>query len=181
MPAAESVDERVEWWRDNGVESAFTSSHENAFTSSRENAFTSSHENAFAYSHENAFTSSHENAFTHTHENAFNHTHENAFTSSHENAFTHTHENAFNHSHENASTSNTQSFSSDAVTTHVDPHIVGQAIHQDSFLLSVPLYAHTDAHFAAWPPARSPEQIPQELFDRLDGWAEVTGVERGED
>ena len=125
MPAAESVDERVEWWRDNGVESAFTSSHENAFT--------------------------------------------------------HTHENAFNHSHENASTSNTQSFSSDAVTTHVDPHIVGQAIHQDSFLLSVPLYAHTDAHFAAWPPARSPEQIPQELFDRLDGWAEVTGVERGED
>ena len=125
MPAAESVDERVEWWRDNGVESAFTSSHENAFT--------------------------------------------------------HTHENAFNHSHENASTSNTQSFSSDAVTTHFDPHIVGQAIHQDSFLLSVPLYAHTDAHFAAWPPARSPEQIPQELFDRLDGWAEVTGVERGED
>ena len=133
MPAAESVDERVEWWRDNGVESVFTSSHENAFTSS------------------------------------------------HENAFTHTHENAFNPSHENASTSNTQSFSSDAVTTHVDPHIVGQAIHQDSFLLSVPLYAHTDAHFAAWPPARSPEQIPQELFDRLDGWAEVTGVERGED
>ena len=125
MPAAESVDERVEWWRDNGVESVFTSSHENAFT--------------------------------------------------------HTHENAFNPSHENASTSNTQSFSSDAVTTHVDPHIVGQAIHQDSFLLSVPLYAHTDAHFAAWPPARSPEQIPQELFDRLDGWAEVTGVERGED
>ena len=134
MPAAESVDERVEWWRDNGVESAFTSSHENAFTSS------------------------------------------------HENAFTHSHENAFNHSHENASTSNTtHSFSSDAVTTHFDPHIVGQAIHQDSFLLSVPLYAHTDAHFAAWPPARSPEQIPQELFDRLDGWAEVTGVERGED
>ena len=133
MPAAESVDEGVEWWRDNGIVNAFTSSHENAFTSS------------------------------------------------HENAFTHTHENAFNHSHENASTSNTQSFSSDAVTTHVDPHIVGQAIHQDSFLLSVPLYAHTDAHFAAWPPARSPEQIPQELFDRLDGWAEVTGVERGED
>ena len=125
MPAAESVDEGVEWWRDNGIVNAFTSSHENAFT--------------------------------------------------------HTHENAFNHSHENASTSNTQSFSSDAVTTHVDPHIVGQAIHQDSFLLSVPLYAHTDAHFAAWPPARSPEQIPQELFDRLDGWAEVTGVERGED
>ena len=126
MPAAESVDERVEWWRDNGVENAFTSSHENAFN--------------------------------------------------------HTHENTFNHTHENASTSNTtHSFSSDAVTTHVDPHIVGQAIHQDSFLLSVPLYAHTDAHFAAWPPARSPEQIPQELFDRLDGWAEVTGVERGED
>ena len=126
MPAAESVDERVEWWRDNGILNAFASSHENAFTSS--------------------------------------------------------HENAFNHSHENASTSNTtHSFSSDAVTTHVDPHIVGQAIHQDSFLLSVPLYAHTDAHFAAWPPARSPEQIPQELFDRLDGWAEVTGVERGED
>ena len=118
MPAAESVDERVEWWRDNGVESVFTPSHENAFTSS----------------------------------------------------------------HENASTTNTtHSFSSDAVTTHVDPHIVGQAIHQDSFLLSVPLYAHTDAHFAAWPPARSPEQILQELFDRLDGWAEVTGVERGED
>lgn len=117
MPAAESVDERVEWWRDNGIESAFSSSHENAF----------------------------------------------------------------NHTHENASTSNTHSFSSDAVTTHVDPHIVGQAIHQDSFLLSVPLYAHTDAHFAAWPPARSPEQILQELFDRLDGWAEVTGVERGED
>ena len=133
MPAAESVDERVEWWRDNGVESAFTPSHENAFASS----------------HENAFTSSRENAFT--------------------------------SSHENASTSNTQSFSSDAVTTHVDPHIVGQAIHQDSFLLSVPLYAHTDAHFAAWPPARSPEQILQELFDRLDGWAEVTGVARGED
>lgn len=126
MPAAESVDERVEWWRDNGIENAFTPSHENAFTSS--------------------------------------------------------HENAFNHTHENASTSNTtHSFSSDAVTTHVDPHIVGQAIHQDSFLLSVPLYAHTDAHFAAWPPARSPEQILQELFDRLDGWAEVTGVERGED
>ena len=126
MPAAESVDERVEWWRDNGVESAFTPSHENAFN--------------------------------------------------------HTHENAFNHTHENASTTNTtHSFSSDAVTTHVDPHIVGQAIHQDSFLLSVPLYAHTDAHFAAWPPARSPEQIPQELFDRLDGWAEVTGVERDED
>ena len=142
MPAAESVDERVEWWRDNGILNAFASSHENAFTSS----------------------------------------HENAFTSSHENAFTSSHENAFNHSHENASTSNTtHSFSSDAVTTHVDPHIVGQAIHQDSFLLSVPLYAHTDAHFAAWPPARSPEQIPQELFDRLDGWAEVTGVERGED
>ena len=142
MPAAESVDERVEWWRDNGIENAFTPSHENAFTSS--------------------------------HENAFNHSHENVFTPSHENAF--------NHSHENASTSNTtHSFSSDAVTTHVDPHIVGQAIHQDSFLLSVPLYAHTDAHFAAWPPARSPEQIPQELFDRLDGWAEVTGVERGED
>ena len=126
MPAAESVDERVEWWRDNGIENAFTPSHENAFTSS--------------------------------HENAFNHTHENAFT-----------------------TNTTHSFSSDAVTTHVDPHIVGQAIHQDSFLLSVPLYAHTDAHFAAWPPARSPEQILQELFDRLDGWAEVTGVERGED
>ena len=126
MPAAESVDERVEWWRDNGVE--------------------------------NAFTSSHENAFNHTHENAFTHTHENAST-----------------------TNTTHSFSSDAVTTHVDPHIVGQAIHQDSFLLSVPLYAHTDAHFAAWPPARSPEQILQELFDRLDGWAEVTGVERGED
>ena len=126
MPAAESVDERVEWWRDNGVESVF------------------------AYSHENVFN--------------------------------HTHENAFNHTHENASTINTtHSFSSDAVTTHVDPHIVGQAIHQDSFLLSVPLYAHTDAHFAAWPPARSPEQILQELFDRLDGWAEVTGVERGED
>ena len=126
MPAAESVDEGVEWWRDNGIVNAFTSSHENAFTSS--------------------------------------------------------HENAFNHTHENASTSNTtHSFSSDAVTTHFDPHIVGQAIHQDSFLLSVPLYAHTDAHFAAWPPARSPEQILQELFDRLDGWAEVTGVERGED
>ena len=126
MPAAESVDERVEWWRDNGVESVF------------------------AYSHENVFN--------------------------------HTHENAFNHTHENASTINTtHSFSSDAVTTHVDPHIVGQAIHQDSFLLSVPLYAHTDAHFAAWPPARSPEQILQELFDRLDGWAEVTEVERGED
>ena len=151
------MDERVEWWRDNGVE----------------NAFTSSHENAFASSHENAFTSSRENAFTSSHENVFNHTHENTFTSFHENAF--------NHSHENASTSNTQSFSSDAVTTRVDPHIVGQAIHQDSFLLSVPLYAHTDAHFAAWPPARSPEQILQELFDRLDGWAEVTGVERGED
>ena len=134
MPAAESVDGGVEWWRDNGIVNAFTSSHENAFTSS--------------------------------HENAFNHTHENAFTPS----------------HENASTSNTtHSFSSDAVTTHFDPHIVGQAIHQDSFLLSVPLYAHTDAHFAAWPPARSPEQILQELFDRLDGWAEVTGVERGED
>ena len=118
MPVAESVDERVEWWRDNGIENAFTPSHENVFTPSHENAFTSN---------------------------------------------------------------NTQSFSSDAVTTHVDPHIVGQAIHQDSFLLSVPLYAHTDAHFAAWPPARSPEQILQELFDRLDGWAEVTGVERGED
>ena len=126
MPAAESVDEGVEWWRDNGILNAFTSSHENAFASSHENAFTPSHENV--------------------------------------------------------STSNTtHSFSSDAITTHFDPHIVGQAIHQDSFLLSVPLYAHTDAHFAAWPPARSPEQIPQELFDRLDGWAEVTGVERGED
>lgn len=150
MPAAESVDERVEWWMYNGVESAFTYSHENAFNHT--------HENAFTYSHENVFTSSRENAFASSHENAFTHTHENAFT-----------------------TNTTHSFSSDAVTTHVDPHIVGQAIHQDSFLLSVPLYAHTDAHFAAWPPARSPEQIPQELFDRLDGWAEVTGVERGED
>ena len=174
MPAAESVDEGVEWWRDNGILNAFTSSHENAFTSSHENAFNHTHENAFNHTHENAFTSSHENAFASSHENAFASSHENAFTSSHENAFTSSHENAF--------TSNTtHSFSSDAVTTHFDPHIVGQAIHQDSFLLSVPLYAHTDAHFAAWPPARSPEQIPQELFDRLDGWAEVTGVERGED
>lgn len=91
-------------------------------------------------------------------------------------------ENAVTPSHENAVTSNTtQSVSSDAVTTHFDPHIVGQAIHQDSFLLSVPLYAHTDAHFAAWPPARSPEQVLQELFDRLDDWSEVTGAERDED
>ena len=115
-------------------------------------------------------------------ENAVNHSHENAFNPSHENAFTLSHENAVTPSHENASTSNTtQSFSSDAVTTHVDPHIVGQAIHQDSFLLSVPLYAHTDAHFAAWPPARSPEQVLQELFDRLDDWSEVTTTERCED
>lgn len=115
-------------------------------------------------------------------ENAFTPSHENAVTPSYENAVNHSHENAVTPSHENAVTSNTtQSFSSDAVTTHFDPHIVGQAIHQDSFLLSVPLYAHTDAHFAAWPPARSPEQVLQELFDRLDDWSEVTGAERCED